>query len=165
MIWLRRHVPLEEQRYLQVTDTPGGNEVQMSSGNKWGQSLSGALDLTDRYIDFRNRLVSLATTVKYSENGIVQKSLEMIINDPELAQKQLDYEAQARKIDEELGKLDFTGKSLAEILEISAERKDIIQERLGLSPKDILWNEFLTNPEAFQTVGTNRRVLPEFRQH
>lgn len=103
--------------------------------------------------------------MKYSENGIVQKSLEMIINDPELAQKQLDYEAQARKIDEELGKLDFTGKSLAEILEISAERKDIIQERLGLSPKDILWNEFLTNPEAFQTVGTNRRVLPEFRQH
>ena len=162
---LRRQVPLEEQRYLQVTNTPGGNEVQMSSGNKWGQSLSGALDLTDRYIDFRNRLVSLATTVKYSENGIVQKSLEMIINDPELAQKQLDYEAQARKIDEELGKLDFTGKSLAEILEISAERKDIIQERLGLSPKDILWNEFLTNPEAFQTVGTNRRVLPEFRQH
>ena len=89
----------------------------------------------------------------------------MIINDPELAQQQLDYEAQAREIDEELGELDFTGKSLAEILEISAERKDIIQERLGLSPKDILWNEFLTNPEAFQTVGTNRRVLPEFRQH
>lgn len=162
---LRRQVPLEEQRYLQVTNTPGGNEVQMSSGNKWGQGLSGVLDFTDRHIDFRNRLVSLAATVKYGENGIVQKSLEMIINDPELAQQQLDYEAQAREIDEELGELDFTGKSLAEILEISAERKDIIQERLGLSPKDILWNEFLTNPEAFQTVGTNRRVLPEFRQH
>ena len=162
---LRQQVPLEEQRYLQVTNTPGGNEVQMSSGNKWGQGLSGVLDFTDRHIDFRNRLVSLAATVKYGENGIVQKSLEMIINDPELAQQQLDYEAQAREIDEELGELDFTGKSLEEILEMSAERKDIIQERLGLSPKDILWNEFLTNPEAFQTVGTNRRVLPEFRQH
>ena len=162
---LRRQVPLEEQRYLQVTNTPGGNEVQMSRNNKRGQLFSGGFELANNYIDFRNRLVSLATTVKYGENGIIQKSLEMIINDPELAQKQLDYEAQARAIDEELGELDFTGKSLAEILEMSAERKDIIQERLGLSPKDILWNEFLTNPEAFQTAGTNRRVLPEFRQH
>ena len=162
---LRRQMPLEEQRYLQVTNTPGGNEVQMSRNNKRGQLFSGGFELANNYIDFRNRLVSLATTVKYGENGIIQKSLEMIINDPELAQKQLDYEAQARAIDEELGELDFTGKSLAEILEMSAERKDIIQERLGLSPKDILWNEFLTNPEAFQTAGTNRRVLPEFRQH
>ena len=60
-------MPLEEQRYLQVTNTPGGNEVQMSSGNKWGQGLSGVLDFTDRHIDFRNRLVSLAATVKYGE--------------------------------------------------------------------------------------------------
>jgi len=162
---LRRQVPLEEQRYLQVTNTPGGNEVQMSSGNKWGQGLSGTLDLAKNYLDFKDMLVSLATTVKYGENGIIQKSLEMIINDPELALQQLDYEAQARSIDEELGELDFTGKSLEEILEMSAERKDIIQERLGLSPRDILWNEFFTNPEAFQTAGTNRRILPEFRQH
>ena len=158
-------MPLEEQRYLQVTNTPGGNEVQMSSGNKWGQGLSGALDLAKSYLDFKDMLVSLTTTVKYGENGMIQKSLEIIIDDPELAQQQLDYEAKAREIDEELGELDFTGKSLEEIIGMSAERKKIIQERLGLSPKDILWNELLTSPESFQAAGTNRRVLPEFIQY
>lgn len=161
---LRRQVPLEEQRYLQVTNTPGGNEVQMSRNNAKGQFFSGVLDYIDKKNDFEKTLISLASTVKYGENGMAQKTLEMIINDPELAQQQLDYEAKAREIDEELGELDFTGKSFEEIIEMSAERKKIIQERLGLSPKDILWNELLTSPESFQVAGTDRRVLPEFIQ-
>ena len=87
-----------------------------------------------------------------------------MINDPELAIQQLNYEVQAADMNESLGKLDFTGKSLVEILKISVERKTTIQKKLGLSPKDLIMTELFTNPNAFQSIQQERRILPEFNQ-
>lgn len=42
--------------------------------------------------------------------------------------------------------------------------EEIIQEKLGLSPKDLILIELLTNPNAFQSTQQERRVLPEFNQ-
>lgn len=44
------------------------------------------------------------------------------------------------------------------------KRKSIIQEELGLSPKDLIMIELFTNPKAFQSSQQERRVLPEFNQ-
>ena len=52
-------------------------------------------------------------------------------------------------MNESLGKLDFTGKSLVEILKMSVERKTTIQKKLGLSPKDLIMTELFTNPTLF----------------
>lgn len=91
-------------------------------------------------------------------------STELVINDPELAIQQLNYEVQAADMNESLGKLDFTGKSLVEILKMSVERKITIQKKLGLSPKDLIMTELFTNPNAFQSIQQERRILPEFNQ-
>ena len=68
------------------------------------------------------------------------------------------------EMNESLGELDFTGKSLEEMVEMSTERKAAIQEKLGLSPKDLIMIELFTNPNAFQSTQQERRILPEFNQ-
>lgn len=118
----------------------------------------------DSYIDFKNKLASLVSTVKYGEDGVIQNSTELVINDPNLAIQQLSYEAKAAEMNESLGELDFTGKSLEEMVEMSTERKAAIQEKLGLSPKDLIMIELFTNPNAFQSTQQERRILPEFNQ-
>lgn len=161
---LREIVPMGSQSYIETINTTGGNKVQMSSDNIKALKATGLAELSDTYIDFKKKLASFVTTVKYGENGIIQKSTEFVINDPKLAMRQLDYEAQAAKIDESLGKLDFTGKSLLEILEMSAERKSIIQDKLGVSPKDLIMIELFMNPNSFKPTQQERRTLPEFNQ-
>ena len=81
-----------------------------------------------------------------------------------LAIQQLDYENRAAKINENLGELDYEGKSLMEIIKMSAERKKIIEEKLGLSPKDLIMIEFIKNPETFRPMQQEKRILPEFNQ-
>ena len=50
------------------------------------------------------------------------------------------------------------------MVEMSTERKAAIQEKLGLSPKDLIMIELFTNPNAFQSTQQERRILPEFNQ-
>ncbi|WP_455612810.1 RHS repeat domain-containing protein [Bacteroides congonensis] len=156
---------MEPPVLLQTVNTPGGNEVQMSNNNEWGMKISGGIDLVNSYKDFKELLISLVSTVRYGENGVVQNSTEIVIDDPQLAMQQLDYEAEARNIEKELGEVDFTGKSMIEIIEMLAERKQVIQDRLGLSPKEIIQTEFYIHPERFQPGVTVRRVLPTIIQH
>lgn len=161
---LRETVSMAPQSYITTVNTAGGNKVQMSSNNVKAQRATGLAELSDTYIEYNKKLASLVTTMKYGDNGVIQKNTELVINDPDLALQQLNYEAQAAKIEEELGELDFTGKSLMEIIEMSAERKSIIQEKLGISPKDLIMIELFTNPDAFQSTQQERRYLPEFNQ-
>ena len=156
---------MEPPILLQTVNTPGGNEVQMSNNNEWGVILSGVGDLWNSHKEYRDLLVSLVSTVRYGENGVVQNSTEIVIDDPQLAMQQLEYEAKTREIEKELGEVDFTGKSIMEIIEILGERKRIIQDRLGLSPKEIIQTEFYIHPERFQPGVTVRRVLPTIIQH
>lgn len=156
---------MEPPVLLQTVNTPGGNEVQMSNNNEWGMKISGGIDLVNSYKDFKELLISLVSTVRYGENGVVQNSTEIVIDDPQLAMQQLEYEAEARNIEKELGEVDFTGKSMIEIIEMLAERKQVIQDRLGLSPKEIIQTEFYIHPERFQPGVTVRRVLPTIIQH
>ncbi|CAK7085419.1 MULTISPECIES: hypothetical protein [Bacteria] len=121
----------------------------MSNNNIRNCFITGVTELSDTYIEFKNKLASLVTTVNYGENGVIQSSTELVINDPELAIQQLNYEVQAADMNESLGKLDFTGKSLVEILKMSVERKTTIQKKLGLSPKDLIMTELFTNPTLF----------------
>lgn len=161
---LRETVPMAPQSYIETLNTPGGNKIQFSSNNRFGQGITGLVELTDTRNEFRKKLASLVTTVNYGKNGVIQRNTELVINDPYLALQQLNYEAQAAKIEEELGELDFTGKLLMEIIEMSAERKSIIQEKLGISPKNSIMIEFFTNPNSFQATQQERRILPEFIQ-
>lgn len=161
----RQIVAMEPPNILHTVNTPGGNEVQMSGNNKWGNLLSGILDLSDKYKEFKELMVSIVTTVNYGENGIIQNNTEIVINDPQLAMQQLEYESKARDIEKSLGEVDFTGKSMMEIIEILAERKKVVQEKLGLSPKEIIQTEFYIHPERFQSGAQFRRVLPEIIQH
>lgn len=161
---LRETVSMAPQSYIETLNTPGGNKIQFSSNNRFGQGVTGLVELADTRNEFKKKLASLVTTVNYGENGFIQKNTELVINDPDLALQQLNYEAQAAKIEEELGELDFTGKSLMEIIEMSAERKSIIQEKLGISPKDLIMIELFTNPNSFQATQQERRILPEFIQ-
>lgn len=161
----RQIVAMEPPILLQTVNTPGGNEVQMSNNNEWGMKISGGIDLVNSYKDFKELLISLVSTVRYGENGVVQNSTEIVIDDPRLAMQQLEYEAEARDIEKELGEVDFTGKSMIEIIEMLAERKQVIQDRLGLSPKEIIQTEFYIHPERFQPGVTVRRVLPTIIQH
>lgn len=161
---LRETISMAPQSYIETLNTPGGNKIQFSSNNRFGQGVTGLVELADARNEFRKKLASLVTTVNYGENGFIQKNTELVINDPDLALQQLNYEAQAAKIEEELGELDFTGKSLMEIIEMSAERKSIIQKKLGISPKDLIMIELFTNPNSFQATQQERRILPEFIQ-
>ena len=161
---LRQTMSIGPQTFLETVNTPGGNKVQMSSNNIPGRALTGFGEYYDSYIDFKNKLASLVSTVKYGEDGVIQNSTELVINDPNLAIQQLSYEAKAAEMNESLGELDFTGKSLEEMVEMSTERKAAIQEKLGLSPKDLIMIELFTNPNAFQSTQQERRILPEFNQ-
>ncbi len=158
---LRETVAMSSQPFLRTVSTPGGNEVQMSSNNILGMRISGGIDLLDSYKGMKENLFNITTIVKYAENGIVQKSTDIVITDPLLALQQIEYEGKAREIEKNLEELNFTGKSLIEILDMLAERKNIIQEKLGMSPKDILWSEFYTNPAKFQAGEPTRITLPE----
>ena len=161
---LREIVSMTPQSYIETLNTPSGNKIQFSNNNRFGQGVTGLVELADARNEFRKKLASLVTTVNYGENGFIQKNTELVINDPDLALQQLNYEAQTAKIEEELGELDFTGKSLMEIIEMSAERKSIIQEKLGISPKDLIMIELFTNPNSFQATQQERRIIPEFIQ-
>ena len=161
---LRGTVAMEPQSFLLTVNTAGGNSVQMSNNNAIAHFATGVAEFTDAHIDFKNKLASLVSTVKYGEDGVIQNSTELVINDPDLAIQQLSYETQATEMNESLGELDFTGKSLEEMVEMSAERKATIQKKLGLSPKDLIMIEFFTNPNAFQSTQQERRFLPEFNQ-
>ena len=161
---LRQIMPIGPQTFLETVNTPGGNRVQINSNNIPGRALTGFGEYYDSYIDFKNKLASLVSTVKYGEDGVIQNSTELVINDPNLAIQQLSYEAKAAEMNESLGELDFTGKSLEEMVEMSTERKAAIQEKLGLSPKDLIMIELFTNPNAFQSTQQERRILPEFNQ-
>ena len=157
---------MEPQSFLLTVNTAGGNRVQMSKDkdNSIAHFATGVAEFTDAHIDFKNKLASLVSIVKYGENGVIQNSTELVINVPDLAIQQLSYEAQATEMNENLGELDFTGKSLEKMVEMSAERKTIIQKKLGLSPKDLIMIELFTNPNAFQSTQQERRFLPEFNQ-
>lgn len=160
----RQIVPMEPQAILQMVNTPGGNEVQMSGNNSLGIWLSGIGDRSEKYKEFRDLLVSFASTVTYASDGIIRNSTEIVINDPDLAMRQLEYEAKAKELEKSLGELDFTGKTIMEIVEMSAERKKIIESKLGLSPKEIIQTELYTHPERFQSVTQVRRIIPEIIQ-
>ena len=163
---LRGTMAMEPQSFLLTVNTAGGNRVQMSKDkdNSIAHFATGVAEFTDAHIDFKNKLASLVSIVKYGENGVIQNSTELVINVPDLAIQQLSYEAQATEMNENLGELDFTGKSLEKMVEMSAERKTIIQKKLGLSPKDLIMIELFTNPNAFQSTQQERRFLPEFNQ-
>ena len=157
-------MPIGPQTFLETVNTPGGNKVQMSSNNVIGNKITNWTEFSDAYIDFKKKLASIVTTVKYGEDGIVENNTELVISDPNLAIQQLDYENRAAKINENLGELDYEGKSLMEIIKMSAERKKIIEEKLGLSPKDLIMIEFIKNPETFRPLQQEKRILPEFNQ-
>ena len=142
----------------------GNYEIDADVKQPKAYKVVGGGEMQDLRNEFRKKLASLVTTVNYGENGFIQKNTELVINDPDLALQQLNYEAQTAKIEEELGELDFTGKSLMEIIEMSAERKSIIQEKLGISPKDLIMIELFTNPNSFQATQQERRIIPEFIQ-
>lgn len=161
----RELVAMERPIILHTVNTPGGNEVQMSGNNKWGMGISGGIDLLSNKKEFKELLFSLVTTVNYGENGIVNNKTEIVIDDPQLQILQLEYEAKAREIDKSLGEINFEGKSMSEIIEILAERKKIVEDKIGLSPKAIMETVFYLYPERFQPGGTVRRALPEFIQH
>ena len=161
---LRQTMPIGPQTFLETVNTPGGNKVQMSSNNVIGNKITNWTEFSDAYIDFKKKLASIVTTVKYGEDGIVENNTELVISDPNLAIQQLDYENRAAKINENLGELDYEGKSLMEIINMSAERKKIIEEKLGLSPKDLIMIEFIKNPETFRPMQQEKRILPEFNQ-
>ena len=163
-VGLRKQMSLEEQRYLLVMNTPGGNKVQMSRNNTLGNRLSAIGELGDNHREFRNKLIELSTTVIYNENGHVSKSLDITIKDPKIALQQMEYESKANSINNRLGELNFEGKSLSEIIEMTTERNAIIQNEIGLSPKDIIQNELLNNPENFQVEDEWKAELFEFRQ-
>ncbi len=161
----RQMVGMGPQTILNMVNTPGGNEVQMSNNNELGMWLSGFGDLTSNHIEFREKLISLVSIVRYGEDGNVQHSTEIVIDDPQLAMQQLDYEMKAREIEKGLGEVDFTGKSLVESLEMLAERKKIIQDKIGISPKEIIQTELFLHPERFRLGTSTRRILPELIQH
>jgi len=161
----RQMVGMGPQTILNTVNTPGGNEVQMSNNNELGMWLSGFGDLTSNHIEFREKLISLVSTVRYGEDGNVQNSTEIVIDDPQLAMQQLDYEMKAREIEKGLGEVDFTGKSLVESLEMLAERKKVIQDKIGISPKEVIQTELFLHPERFRFGTSTRRILPELIQH
>lgn len=156
---------MEPPTILHTVNTPGGNEVQMSGNNKWGMWLSGIGDSWNAHRDFRDLLVSLVSTVNYGENGILNNRTELVIDDPQLQILQLEYEAKAGEIDKSLGEIDIKGKSMMEIIEILAERKKMIEDKIGLSPKAVMETMFYLYPERFQPGETVKKVLPEFIQH
>lgn len=158
-------VGMGAQDFLQEVATPGGNNVQMSRDNREGQFLSGVGDLWDAHNESMKNIFSFNTIVQYGENGIVQTSTDMVITDAKLALQQIEYERNVKSIEKQLGELDFTGKSLEEIIEISAERKSLIQQKLGMSPKEKLWIQFFNDPKSFQSLQFERYVIPEFRQN
>lgn len=161
----RQIVAMEPPTILHTVNTPGGNEVQMSGNNKWGMWLSGIGDSWNAHRDFRDLLVSLVSTVNYGENGILNNRTELVIDDPQLQILQLEYEAKAGEIDKSLGEIDIKGKSMMEIIEILAERKKMIEDKIGLSPKAVMETMFYLYPERFQPGETVKKVLPEFIQH
>ena len=161
----RQMVGMGPQAILNTVNTPGGNEVQMSNNNEFGMGISGGIDFLNSYKDFKELLISLVSTVRYGEDGNVQNSTEIVIDDPQLAMQQLDYEMKAREIEKRLGEVDFTGKSLIESLEMLSERKKIIQDKIGISPKEIIQTELFLHPERFRFGTSARRILPELIQH
>lgn len=161
----RQMVGMGPQAILNTVNTPGGNEVQMSNNNEFGMGISGGIDFLNSYKDFKELLISLVSTVRYGEDGNVQNSTEIVIDDPQLAMQQLDYEMKAREIEKGLGEVDFTGKSLVESLEMLAERKKVIQDKIGISPKEVIQTELFLHPERFRFGTSTRRILPELIQH
>ncbi len=161
---LREKIAMGEQTYLRTVNTPGGNEVQMSNSNKWGTLLSGIGDSYDSYNEFRDKLIGLSTTYIYKEDGQVSKSFNVNILDPYLANKQREYDAKAESINKRLGELDFTGKSFTETFMMLNERKSIIQNEIGISPCDIILQEYIVNLKVFQLEEQTRATIPEFRQ-
>ena len=63
---------------------------------------------------------------------------------------QANYEAAYRRINDSLGKINIEGKNVAEILQLYNERKELIINQIGLSPKDILMFELISNGGNFQ---------------
>ncbi|WP_147336270.1 hypothetical protein [Bacteroides oleiciplenus] len=113
---LRKQMSLEEQRYLLVINTLGGNKVWMSRNNTLGNPLSAIGELGDNHREFRNKLIEFFTTVIYNENGHVSKSLDIIIKDPQIALQQMESESKANSINNRLGELNSEVKSLKLLL-------------------------------------------------
>jgi len=66
---LRGTMAMEPQSFLLTVNTAGGNRVQMSKDkdNSIAHFATGVAEFTDAHIDFKNKLASLVSIVKYGE--------------------------------------------------------------------------------------------------
>ena len=162
---LREQMALGEQGYLPTIQTFGGNHIQSNEKGNYGLISAGMAEYIDSRINTPNSpSFSFISTKRYSDDGEIMVETDIIFNDPILSIMQANYDAAYRRLNDSLGEIDIKGKSLMEILQLFDERRDLIINQIGLSPKELLMNEFMYNGGNFQVQSTHSFILQELRQ-
>ncbi len=162
---LREKMALGEQNYLPSIQTFGGKSIQSNVNTKsfyYSTGMAELIEALDAIPDSPS--FHFVSTKRYSDDGEVMVETDIIFNDPILSVMQANYDAAYRRLNESLGEIDIKGKNLMEILQLFDERRDLIINQIGLSPKELLMNELMYNGGNFQVQSTHSLILQEFRQ-
>ena len=163
---LREKMALGEQNYLPTVTTFEGNKIQSNSQNKSLLYSTGFAEFIDAWNAIPDApSFNFVTTKRYSDNGQMMVETDIIFNDPILLIMQANYDTAYRKLNDSLGEIDIKGKNLIEILQLFNERRNLIINQIGLSPKELLMNELMYNGGNFHVQSIHSLVLPEFRQY
>lgn len=156
---------LGEQNYLPTIQTFGGNRIQSNERSNYGLVTAGMAEYIDSRINTTDSpSFNFVSTKRYSDDGRIIVETDIVFIDPILSIMQADYEATYRKIHDSLGEINIEGKNLMEILQLLNERRELIINQIGISPKELLMNEIINNGGNFQIQSTHSLILPEFRQ-
>jgi len=162
---LRKRMALGEQNYLSTVTTFGGNKIQSNSHNKSLLYSTGFAELIDAWNAIPDGpSFNFVSTKRYSDDGQIMVETDIIFNDQILSVMQANYDAAYRRLNESLGEIDIKGKNLMEILQLFDERRALITNQIGLSPKELIMNELMFNGGDFHVQSTHSFILPEFRQ-
>lgn len=157
---LRSTVVTPQVNYINTIKTAGLNEIQISSNNKHGMGVTSIMEGLAAKYDFEKLLFDMVQDVTYTENGLKISNTHIEINDPFLRIQQLEYEIAAQKINDELETRNTDNFTLENVI----KRRQIIHEKLGYSPKEIILTEIFKNPNGIEVLKERKEIKPEFRQ-
>ena len=145
--------------YTQTIRTQGGNVIQMSNNNTRGAKVTAMGEFVDNAIlNFE-----FVKFVIYTPEGVkVETKINLL--DYKDIERQRQWDKNYKELQKELGPMPFLNGFDPESIKKYNEYQQIIQDRIGTSPIQQAWKEYLQHPEKFKEIDSKKEVIPEFRQ-
>jgi hypothetical protein len=146
--------------YTRNIRTAGNNEVQTTNGTSRGRIWTAITEAADNaIINFE-----FVKMVIYKPDGRVENKTEIRLLDFKDQMMQNQWETDFQKLTQELGEMPLLNPFEEGSVKKFNDYQQTIRDRIGISPKQEIMQEYMQNPEKFIKVDSKTEIIPEFRQ-